>query len=128
MFRDQEEELQRLQSELLQQEEPEELPEETKEELLDDQELEELLKDTRPADGTVVYQNFSNDYGKELRNFANNYRAYNADNVDVDPEELSRQLDPPKRHTGLLITAALLAAAILAVVAYLYLQYGGLLG
>lgn len=130
MFRDKEEELQRLQAELLQQDEPdepEELPAEEDEELLDEEELDELLKDTRATQDTIIYQNFSNEYGKQLRNFANNYKAYNTDKLDLDPEELSRQLDAPKRNTGLLATAALLAVAVLAMVCYLLLRYRGLL-
>ena len=126
MFRDQEEELQRLQAELLEQEEPEQQPEQ--EELLDEDALEELLQDTRPAEGAVIYQNFSNDYGKKLRNYANGYQVYNTDRTDLDPEELSKQLDPPKKNTGLLVLTGLLAAACLALAAYLLLQYRGLLG
>jgi len=129
MFRDKEEELQRLQQELLEQEEPEELPEEAEndETLLDEAELDELLKDTRPSEDTVVYQNYSNDYGHQLRNYATGYKAYNTDNVDVDPEELSQQLEQPARNTGLLVTAGVLAAAVCAVACYLLLRYWGIL-
>ena len=129
MFRDKEEELQRLQEELLEQEEPEEVPEETEdtEDLLDEDVLEELLQDTRAAEDDGVYQNYSNEYGKQLRNFASGYRAYNSDKVDTDLEEFSRQVEEPKRHTGLLVVAALLTVAVLALVGYLWLQYRGAL-
>ncbi len=89
MQRDREEELQRLQQELLQEEE-ESTPQE--EAYLDENTIDELLEDEK-AGSAGVYQNYSNNYGKDLRNFASGYKAYNNDDVDVDPEEFSREVE-----------------------------------
>ena len=121
MFRDQEEELQRLQQELLAQEEPE--TEEADEELPEDT----LLEDTRPSADRMVYQNFSNGYGKNLRNYASGYQAYNTDKLDTDLDEFSQQVREPQRKNGALVAAMLLTAAILAVVCWILWRYWGLL-
>ena len=125
MFRDQEEELQRLQQELLAQEEPE--TEEEDEDLLEDAELDALLKDTRPSEDRMIYQNYSNGYGKDLRNYASGYQAYNTDNLDTDLDEFSRQVREPQRKNGPLVAAMLLAVAILVVVCWILWRYWGLL-
>lgn len=64
MFRDAKEELERLEEALLEQEAPEDIPEEV------------------PAQ--PVYRNFSNNYGRDLRNYASGYEAYDEDLADVD--------------------------------------------
>lgn len=121
--KDAEEELQRLEQELLELEEPEQEPEE--EEYLDPAAYEEEPAGEAPR----VYRNFSNNYGKDLRNFASGYRAYNADRTDVDPEELSRQLlepeEPPRR--GPVVLALILAMAAVIAVLWLILRFGGIL-
>ena len=113
MFRDREEELERLQAELLEEEE-----QETAEELLEEETVEQLLEGEEQGENPEVYRNFSNDYGSSLRNFASGYKAYNTDKVDADLEELSRDvMEPPrKKRNGclpaflfFLLTAALLA-------------------
>ena len=44
---------------------------------------------------------------------------YNSDRVDLDPEDLSDQLEQPKEKlTGLVITALLLTAGILAILCW----------
>lgn len=123
MFRrkDAEEALQRLEQELLELEEPEQEPEE---EYLEPAAYEEEPSGESPR----VYRNFSNNYGRNLRNFASGYRAYNADRADMDPEELSRQLleteDPPRR--GPVALALLLAAAAVIAALWLILRFGGM--
>ena len=89
MKRDREEELERLQQELLAEEE-ETAPQE--EEYLDEETLDALLADEK-ANAAGVYQNFSNNYGKDLRNFASGYQAYNTDDVDVDMDEFSEEVE-----------------------------------
>ena len=129
MFRakDREEELHRLEQELLEQEKTQQLPQQ--EEYLDEDALEELSKDQRLGAAPRVYRNFSNHYGKDLRNFASGYRAYNTDRTDVDPEELSRLLQeqepsPSRWPVVLAVVLTLLAVAALAV---LLLRIGGIL-
>ena len=58
----------------------------------------------------VVYRNFANNYGRDLRNFASNYSAYNADNTDEDPQELADAVleEPKKERLWPLVTLNLL--------------------
>ena len=122
MFRDASEELERLQAELLAEDEPVELPPE---------EPPEETEDTRPAQGPAVYQNYSNDYGKNLRNYASGYRAYNSDTTDEDLEEYSEAVREGNTSRGsclLAVIAVILALAILGVVAYGFLYTRGYIG
>ncbi len=90
MFRDTKKELQRLEAELLAEEEWEEESEEM------DEEWEE-----------PVYRNFSNHYGA-------NFRAYNSDESDTDLEMLSETVYQPRRRSLLpLLLLLLLIAAVL---------------
>ena len=139
MFKDTDEALARLEAELLREEEIEEIPEE--EDYLYDEtfadELEEepdlppefLYTDTRAADGPVIYQNFSNNYGKNLRNYANGYQAYNTDVSDEDLDSFSQDVlytEPEKSNTPLILIACLLALGIVAMVfVWLFLLQGG---
>lgn len=118
MFHDAQEELKRLEAELLAEEEPEEemLPEEEEE----DEEEAWLYEDTRAASEPEVFQNYSNDYGKNLRNYASGYRAYNSDLTDEDLEQYSEEVYESRRpKTGCLsiliclLTVAIAAALIL---------------
>lgn len=140
MFKDTDEALARLEAELLREEEPEEkYPEE--EEYIYEEELEEepeedlvlppeyAYTDTRAADGPVIYQNFSNNYGKNLRNYASGYRAYNADisdeNLDDYAEDIPQSV-PEKNNTPLILIACLLTLGIVAMVfVWLLLFQGG---
>lgn len=100
MFRDKDQELDRLSAELLAQEEDEE-------ELLD-----ELYDDIADTDG--VYRNFSNGYGS----------AYNSDNTEVSPEELSDALlNKPVNNRPLVMLACLLLAAIAGVAIYWVVRF-----
>lgn len=127
MFRDTSEELARLEAELLAEEAPvqEEQPLEEEEE-----DLPWKFEDTRPAEGRVIYQNYSNDYGKGLRNYASGYRAYNADESDEDLDSYAEDVRQGKKEKGILglaLTACLLALAIAAVVILWFAKVRGLL-
>ena len=110
MFKDTKKELERLEAELLaEQEEPEEVEEyeEWEEDLLDD----------------------DDDFGVEEvhRNFRSHYRAYNTDRTDWDPEELGEELDR-KPKTGIWWLCALvlaLTAGIFAVLAWWVMRFKG---
>lgn len=122
MFRDASEELERLQAELLAEEEPEEaLPEQPPEE----EYLCDEYEDTRPAQGPAVYQNYSNDYGKNLRNYASGYRAYNSDTSDEDLEEYSEEVRSGGKRRGgcCLAVIALFLAVVIAAVVVLWFAY-----
>ena len=121
MFRDTSEELERLQAELLAQEPEEEQPEEPAEE-----EYEQYgeYEDTRPAQGPVVYQNYSNDYGKNLRNYASGYRAYNTDAADTDEAFIEDvRSGGKKRGSGCLVAIALFLGIVLAALLLLGFAY-----
>lgn len=114
MFRDTKETLRRLEEQLL--EEQEETPEFQPEE-------------QAAAGDCEVYQNYSNDYGRQLRNFASGYAAYNSDKVDEDLEHFSQQVEQGgRRKPGVLIAAVLaVIAAVLGIAACICLVRGGLL-
>ena len=124
MGRDASEELQRVEAELLAEEEPAEEPaeEDLPEELLDD-----LLEDARMSD-SGIYCNFSNDYGKQLRNYASGYKAYNADKTDEDLESYSEAVrQPQKGNAGLVVLAVFLSLAVVAMLVCYLLFFWGVL-
>lgn len=127
MFRDTKEELDRLETQLLNEEIPEEETEELQEaeadeDLLDDEELDALLSDDHKigdADGANIYKNYSN-----------GYRAYNSDKTELSPEDLSEALEETRRDpvvVGLTVLAILLAAGILGVLTWVLITFRGLL-
>ena len=75
----------------------------------------------------LVFRNFSNNYGANLRNYASGYQSYNTDSTDTDPEDLSEQLlaEPEERLGGLLLTAAVLLLGIVGVAAWWAVQFFG---
>lgn len=122
MFKDRNEELQRLEQALLEDETKvipvkEILAED--EDLLTDETLDALLEDIAPGKNSVPYQNYSNDYGQ----------IYNSDVTDTNIEEYSEEIltESKSSYTGLLILACGLAFGILCVIIYLLIRYGGLL-
>lgn len=129
MFRDTKEELDRLQEQLL--EEEDDLPEEDEDEedgdFPDEEEPEDLLEGDEAIPDAPVYRNFSNDYGRGLRNFASGYRAYNGDKTDTDLDEYSEAVySGKKRSPGCCaVVLTLLVAAAAAVAVWWYLQGGG---
>lgn len=145
MFKDTQQELERLSEELLKAEEEtfdeeeacedeescqEEYEEEYEEEEPAEAPPEYIYDDTRAAQGPAVYQNYSNDYGRGLRNYASGYQAYNSDECDEDLDTFSDEVyeEPPeKSNTGLMITACVLAAILGVVVLLVVLKYKGVL-
>ena len=118
MRKDTQEELQRLEQELLAEEEETEEQEE-----LDFGEFLEEPDNEEP----VVFRNASNNYGADLRNYATGYKAYNADNTETDLDQLSRQVREEPSASEMLwlpIATAVLAAA--AVVYMLCVCLGGM--
>ena len=94
MFRDREEELKRLEEQLLEE---------------DEQELPETEEDDTDALLEALYE------GPTLTD----KQFYNGDRVDVDPRVLSDALEQPReRLTGLVIAALLLTTGILAILAW----------
>ena len=126
MFRDREEALQRLQEQLLQEEE--DISPQEEEEYPDEDAFDQLLEeDDRTAD-SGVYQNYSNDYGRDLRNYATGYKAYNADKTDTDLDHYSNAVrEGPKRDRVAWLVILLLILMGLAVGAILW-KYLGLEG
>ena len=125
MFRDTKEELERLEQALLQQE-PEALPEADTEDATDFDSL--LEEDTAPPAGTVVYRNFSNGYGKQLRNYNSGYTAYNTDTADTDLDEYCRQLEGQTKSRRLwpAVILGLLTAAAIGVIIWLMVRGGAI--
>ena len=122
MFRDTDKALARLEAELLQEEEDSLLEEEYDEEPEEDEvpaPPEYFYEDTRPSRSAGRYQNY-----------ANGYRAYNADLSDEDPEEYSRELledeEPGSSNTVPILIACLLSLTLAAVVLILTLMSRGI--
>ena len=133
MFKDTDKALARLEAELLAEEE-EDLAEEEYEEAEEDEASvppEYVYEDTRPSAGGVIYQNYSNAYGKNLRHYANGYRAYNADITDEDPDTYSDELleeeETGKSNTALILVACLLSLTVAAVTLIFALKSRGVL-
>ncbi len=149
MFKDTEKELKRLEEELLAEEEEDEAAEtETYDEACDE-DWDEMLQQNEDQDEdmdmdmTRVFYGGSSDWQDETRVFnvdavqAQRQAAadtgshiYNADNTDEDLDDYAQQVQEPKRKgvAGLVVTAVLLTAAILGVVIWWLIRFGGALG
>ena len=114
MFRDAKEELARLEDALLEEEAQEEP---------------EFLEEA-PGEDPDVYVNYANDYGRNLRNFASGYKAYNTDTTDTDLDSFSKEVYESKKENlkGLWITALVLIIAIFGVLVWGFLRFGGVFG
>lgn len=122
MFRDKQEELERLQSALLQEEQTAQ-PEEA---FPAEEDFEELLWDTDQGENPPVYQNYSNDYGRILRNFASGYQAYNTDKADIDLDEYSDEVrSDGKVATWWIWLVLLLMAAVVVAIGWMFFSTGG---
>lgn len=115
MFGDTKKELQRLEEELLTQEEPKQTPEE--ENILFDDEF-DIEGGRIPADVQVSY-----------RNFANGYRAYTNQHSDVDMERYTQQVmeGEKKSNAPLVVLILVLLACILMVICWWAYRYMGIL-
>lgn len=130
MFKDTDQELARLEAELLKEELAEEEYEEEYDEVYDEEyesyeDAEEDLPpeyyytDTRSADGPAVYQNYSN-----------GYHVYNTDELDEDLDAFSEEVyedEPTNSYTGLIVICCLLAVTAVAGALFLLLKYRGIL-
>ena len=106
--------------------------EENEEEYGDEEQAppEYIYDDTRAAQGPAVYQNYSNDYGRNLRNYASGYRAYNSDDCDEDLDSFSEEVyeEPQeKSNTGLVVLVCILATILGAAALFAVLKYKGVL-
>ena len=112
---DKEEALKQLEQELLEQSEPEQ------EEYLDPDVLEEAPAGEAPR----VYRNFSNNYGKDLRNFASDYQSYHSD----ETEDLQQEQPEPEHFkiSGALIFLMIILGAMVAFAIFLFVLLGGIL-
>lgn len=98
---------------------------ETLEEGIETEDTEALL--TEPVRGDeMVYRNYSNRYGADLRNFASGYRARNTDQVDVDMEAFSEAVAEEKEPFPWLPLLVMLGAAV-AVIYMIATVVGGVL-
>lgn len=123
MFRDAKEELERLEQQLLQ----EDMPEEEAQEEEQEDYSEFLPEEGEQTEGPVVYRNFSNGYGSQLRNYATGYKAYNADKVDTDMEQFSEEVREPKTASHIWLPAVILGlmATVVAAIIWVYVSMGG---
>ena len=121
MFRDTKEELERLQQQLLEDEEIPQLTPEEEEALVMERNIFDLVSEEESGEHEGAYSNFANDYQAE---------AYNTDQSDVDLEELSEAVMEPRKEnlTGLLILMMVLLAGIVGILGYWVLLYLGVLG
>lgn len=128
MFRDRDQALEQLQTQLLEEtEEEEQTAPEQDEDFLDEKIFDKMLTDTDQGESSGVYQNFSNDYGRNLRNYASGYKAYNTDKTDIDPGELSEELLQPREKVSLWLWVVLgLMALASGVIGWLFFSVGGL--
>ena len=114
MFRDRDEELKRLQEELLEEEE-----QETAEEAYLQEDVERLLEDEEKVGDPDDY-----------RNFATGYKAYNTDKTDADLWDMSRMItEPPeeKKKGGCLVVGFVLLTALLLATLWLLAKKEGLI-
>lgn len=122
MYKDAEEELQRLEEALLEEEIPEELPEESAgEQFSEEPKPEADLAATRRIESVEEAEALTPD-------LAATRRIYNADQLDVNLEEYAQQVQEETGHlTGLIITAAVLAAGVIGILVWWLVRYGALL-
>ena len=74
-----------------------------------------------------MYQNYSNDYGRSLRNFASGYQAYNTDDTDVDLDEYCDQVQKgPTVATWWIWLVLFLMASVVIAIGWMFLSTGGL--
>lgn len=120
MPRDTEQELERLQSQLLQE------AQEEAEEFSVEEDFAELLWEEDQGENPQVYQNYSNDYGRNLRNYATGYRAYNTDQTDTDLDEYCDLVQQePKITVWWVWIVLLLMGAVVGAIAWMFFSTGG---
>ena len=121
MFRDKDQELERLTQALLEEDDDEDLEEyedpEECEDLEDFEEEEEYLDESDSEE---------EDWIEELYPTPRDYRAYNTDITDTDLDTYSEEVHSGKRGiSGLAFLVWLLTMGVAVAVLYLFLRYGG---
>lgn len=127
MFRDAQEELKRLDAQLLAEEDE---PIQEEEEAPEDIRLEELLKAIEEDEKDEVLSRTTVPEGG-IRNYANHYKAYNTDKTDEDLDRYSQQVRQTGNNRGVFgisVLALLLMAGILAVLVWWLVRFQGLFG
>lgn len=125
MFQDTKQELERLQAQLL--EEEEQTAPEQDEDFLDEEIFDKILSDTDQGEACGVYQNYSNNYGRNLRNYASGYKAYNTDKTEISPQQMSQEILQPRKTVGPWLWVVLaLMALVVGVIGWLFFSMGGL--
>ena len=141
MARDTEEALRQLDAQLqeVEKEDTTDSNQLTLDDVLNDEELNQLLGEHDQGENPPVYENFSNQYGKDLRNFASDYKAYNADTrvihldevlaetekapetAEIAEEEPAEEAVPVQKRSGMILMLVILGlmAVVTGVIAWM---------
>ena len=133
MFQDAKEELKRLEQQLLA-EEDEPVQEESTEDISSEEleELKQLLESDSEKPMITEDDDFDivRNFDGQVRNFANNYKAYNSDKTDTDLERYSEEVRYPSQDRSesfLTVLAVVLLAGILGILVWWLVRFKGLL-
>ena len=133
MFQDAKEELKRLEQQLLA-EEDEPVQEESAEDISSEEleELKQLLESDSEKPMITEDDDFDivRNFDGQVRNFANNYKAYNSDKTDTDLESYSEEIRYPSQDRSesfLTVLALVLLAGILGILVWWLIRFKGLL-
>ena len=133
MFRDAKEELKRLEQQLLA-EEDEPVQEETADDISSEEleELKQLLESDSEEPMLTEDDDFDivRNFDGQVRNYANNYKAYNSDKSDTDLESYSEEVRNPgqdRSESFLTVLALVLMAGILGILVWWLIRFKGLL-
>ena len=133
MFQDAKEELKRLEQQLLA-EEDEPVQEESAEDISSEEleELKQLLESDSEKPMITEDDDFDivRNFDGQVRNFANNYKAYNSDKTDTDLESYSEEVRYPSQDRSesfLTVLALVLLAGILGILVWWLVRFKGLL-
>lgn len=133
MFQDAKEELKRLEQQLLA-EEDEPVQEESTEDISSEEleELKQLLESDSEKPMITEDDDFDivRNFDGQVRNFANNYKAYNSDKTDTDLERYSEEVRYPSQDRSesfLTVLALVLLAGILGILVWWLVRFKGLL-
>ena len=133
MFQDAKEELKRLEQQLLA-EEDEPVQEESTEDISSEEleELKQLLESDSEEPMITEDDDFDTvrNFDGQVRNFANNYKAYNSDKTDTDLERYSEEVRYPSQDRSesfRTVLALVLLAGILGILVWWLVRFKGLL-
>jgi len=133
MFRDAQKELKRLEEQLLA-EEDDPIQEEPSEDISSEEleKLKQLLESDSEESMVTEDDDFDivRNFDGQVRNYANNYNAYNSDTSDIDLKSYSEEVQETENNRAvpfLTALAMLLMAGILGILAWWLIQFRGLL-